>query len=111
MNNLSFWTGGDPLLDVLAVVDIFGSGGFLAAVDLLSGGLVTAFHDLGAFENVVRIAVRDIRASANGAAGLYYDSFRFDMDDPSEVPLPGGLALLLTGLAGLGFASRAKKRN
>jgi len=32
-----------------------------------------------------------------------------DAGDPSEVPIPGALVLMLSGLAGLGFAGRRKR--
>ncbi len=107
VNNLSFWTGGDETLATLAVIDIFGEGGaLLDTIDLLSNAAVLAFHDLSAFANVTRIAIRDIVAGANGAA-LYYDTFSFEV---AEAPAPAGALLLLTGVLGLRAARRKKLR-
>lgn len=59
-------------------------------------------------------------AAAAGGAFLGADSITFAFDDQgdgeafyvnaiSDIPVPGALPLLLSGLAGLGFASRRKK--
>lgn len=75
-------------------------------------GLVMVTSSLN---GLVSIATVTFAQLANSAYGLV-DWIRFEFVDTefvvaqiSDVPLPGGLPLLLSGLAGLGFAARRKK--
>ena len=64
------------------------------------------------FANAVAAAIGGAFSSANTIEFIYggKDAAEFYVELISDVPLPGALPLLLSGLAGLGFASRRKRK-
>ncbi len=77
-----------------------------------SSGLIKITTGLGA---VVSVATMTFAQAAAAGIGLV-DWIRFEFVDTefvvaqiSDIPVPGALPLLLSGLAGLGFAARRKK--
>lgn len=85
---------------------------FAHPADVTMPGLVKITTSLG---GVVQVAIMSFAQASSMAFGLV-DSIRFEFVDTefvvasiSDIPLPGALPLLLSGLAGLGFAARRKK--
>jgi len=77
---------------------VFGAGGALIA------GATSSFADLVALAAIGWQGVSSIRLT-------YFDTdFYLEAVTVSDVPIPAALPLLLSGLAGLGFAARKKKR-
>lgn len=71
-------------------------GGAVFGLTELTFDELTALAQSGALKNVVRVWFK------------YVDT-EFYIDKISDVPIPGALPLLISGLAGLGFASRRRK--
>lgn len=74
---------------------------FLISGDIVSG--VSSFAEL-----VTMAAAGDFVGTS--AFQLSYVNTEFYLESISDVPIPGALPLLISGLAGLGFASRKKKK-
>lgn len=74
-------------------------------------GLIVNNVDLGAFTFAAAVV-----AASNGFFGdvntirFTYINQEFYLNSISDVPIPGAIPLLLSGLAGLGFASRKQKK-
>lgn len=86
----SIWTvafEGDEVIDALGVAQIIDT--FSGAVAISTAGVAFQASFVG------------------GGQGLFFAEF----DNPSEVPVPAALPLMLAGLAGLRFASRRGKQN
>ena len=93
----------------IASISFNGAGN--AALDA-SNGLIKITSSLNGLVSVATLTFAQLATSAYGLV----DWIRFEFVDTefvvaqiSDVPLPGGLPLLLSGLAGLGFAARRKK--
>jgi len=71
------------------------------------GGLVASGDDT--FADVVAMALSGFFDGVDGIGFEYVDT-EFYVEAISDVPLPAALPLLLSGIAGLGFASRRKKK-
>lgn len=71
------------------------------------GGVVTS--GFATFADVVAMAAAGDFANIAGIGFAYVDT-EFYIEYISDVPIPAALPLLLSGLAGLGFASRRKKK-
>lgn len=83
-NTGNSWFSGDPTQN---------ADGFVhAQISSLGGG-------------VFRVSFEDLRISTRPGAEPDFNDFVFDVQ---EVPVPGAALLLLTGIAGFGFASRRK---
>ncbi len=83
-NTGNSWFSGDPVQN---------ADGFVhAKISALGGG-------------VFRVAFEDLVISTRPGAEPDFNDFVFDVQ---EVPLPGAALLLLSGIAGLGFAGRRK---
>jgi hypothetical protein len=70
------------------------------------GGVISSGVDT--FSNVLALATSGFFANVAGIGFGYIDT-EFYIESISDVPLPGAIPLLISGLAGLGFASRKKK--
>ncbi|MDZ7629088.1 MAG: VPLPA-CTERM sorting domain-containing protein [Parvularculaceae bacterium] len=83
-NTGNSWNSGDPTQN---------SDGFVhAMISALGGG-------------VFRVSFEDLQISTRPGAEPDFNDFVFDVQ---EVPVPGAALLLLTGIAGFGFAARRK---
>lgn len=77
-----------------------------------SSGLIKITTSLNA---IISVATMTFAQAASNAFGLVdwirfeYAGTEFVVASISDIPLPGALPLLLSGLAGLGFAARRKK--
>lgn len=74
-------------------------------------GLMVNSVDLGAFTFAAAVlaAKSGIFGAVDTIRFTYIDT-EFYVNSLSDVPIPGALPLLLSGIAGLGFASRRKKK-
>ncbi len=70
------------------------------------GGLLS--FGTTSFAQVIAMATAGFFANVDGI-GFEFADTEFYVEYISDVPIPGALPLLLSGLAGLGFASRRKK--
>jgi PEP-CTERM motif len=105
VNNLMFYTGGDNnTTGSVGLVDVFGTSGLLATVQLIGDGdgqgLTEELQNLSAYLNVTSIHIRNV----TDAAGLVYDTFSFTRG--GAVPEPSSLALLGIAALGLGLWRR-----
>ena len=83
-----------------------------------SSGLIdyAIFFDDGTNTGLVTSTFADLVALASAglrdvlAINLGFNNTEFYLESLSDVPIPGALPLLISGLAGLGFASRKKKK-
>lgn len=98
INGLSFRDGQHNDIDNSLGLVEFGFNG------MPGGGVggITTFADL-----VARAIAGEFEGATSLALG--YVNTEFYLEVISEVPIPGAIPLLLSGLAGLGFASRKKK--
>lgn len=86
-------------------------GGGNASLDS-SSGLITITTSLNAVVSVVTMTFAQAATNAFGLVDWIRFQFagtEFVVASISDIPLPGALPLLLSGLAGLGFAARRKK--
>lgn len=101
VSNLSFWQVGDNATGVVAMVDVFVNGIFDATVDILGFDdfYTPNLVDLTSFSDVTSIRIHSI----TDPGGLGWDNFSYDT---AVIPLPAGIALLLSALGGFGFFRR-----
>lgn len=80
-----------------------GDGPFLGSLDLINADGVGLSFGPTDFEGLYQLRLAEQGGEQEGPSlfGDYQAS-----ESPSQIPLPGGLALLLGGLAGLGLAAR-----
>ncbi len=74
------------------------------AIEINGGGAVTY-----TFMGAIAAAAAGSFLSVNSIRFAFVDT-QFYVNSISDVPIPGALPLLLSGLAGLGFASRRRKK-
>lgn len=106
VNNLSFRALGDDGAGTQALVDVFGTSGLLATVNVVTDAspFVPNLVDLSAFANVTAITIRAV----TDPAGLGYDDFTFDVSNSVATPEPASMALFGLGLLGLSAARRRR---
>ncbi len=75
---------------------------------VLNAAGVATFTATTSFANLVALASGGAFLNVAGL-GFQFAGTEFYVDTVSDVPLPAALPLLLSGLAGLGFAARRKK--
>jgi len=84
------------------------------ALGLGNDGMVSISLDGGMamvmlFSEAIAAANANMFAAATSITFAYVDT-NFYISAISDVPIPGALPLLISGLAGLGFASRRRKK-
>ena len=80
---------------------------------LVQWGATTATHSFGGINSFAELVAMAIAGDLDGVKffGLAYVDTEFYLSAVSDVPIPGAIPLLLSGLAGLGvFARRTKKK-
>ena len=104
VNNLTFLSLGDDAAGTTGLIDVFGSSGLLATVNLVTDGspFVPDLIDLSGFANVTAITIRNI----TDPGGLGFDDFTFNVGATTSTPEPASSALLAGGLLALGLRRR-----
>jgi hypothetical protein len=81
--------------------------------DDIAGGLVRITTGLGAAVSVATLTFAEARRASFGAADWVQFDFvntEFVVSSLSDVPVPGALPLLLTGILGFGAAAARRRR-
>jgi len=119
-HSIEFIFDRDVVFNEVSVFDVAGAGIFTVSLfddmDMLVGSVIanTLNSDLGSDDSGPFRAYERISLLGQIARRAVFefdgDSGGIGLFDIQEVPVPAALPLLITGIAGLGFASRRKKR-